>query len=83
MAKSFFTMGQAAGYEMTTQEGMNAFMQAYNTGLLARRTLPEPSMPRFSFFDPPSGLDPAKKKAEKKKGKQAEEARKRNRKRRK
>ena len=30
MAKSFFTMGQAAGFDMTTQEGMNAFMLAFN-----------------------------------------------------
>ena len=79
MAKSFFAMGQAAGYDMTTQAGMNAFMLAYNTGLVVRRSLPEPSLPRYSFFDPPSGLDPAKKK----KHKQAEQAQKRNRKRRK
>ncbi len=104
MAKSFFTIGQAAGFDMTTQAGLNAFMLAYNSSLLARRTQtpartearpqPEPLMPKFSFFDPPSGLDPAnfdaprgldsaKEKAEKKKRKQAEAARKRNRKRRK
>ncbi len=83
MAKSFFTMGRAAGYDMTTQEGMNAFMLAYNARLLGRRTPPGSSMPMSSFFGPPSRLDPAKKKAEKKRRKRAEEALKRNRKRRK
>jgi hypothetical protein len=81
MAKSFFTMGQAAGYDMTSEDGMYAFMQAFNTGVLGRQTLPVPSLPSFSFFDPPSGLNPPKKKAEKKKRKLAEQARKRNRKR--
>jgi len=80
MAKSFFMMGRAAGYDMTTKEGMNAFMAAYNAGLSARRTLPQPRMPMPSFFGPTRRLDPAQKKAEKKKRKQAEQARKRNRK---
>jgi hypothetical protein len=35
MAKSFFTMGQAAGFDMTSQEGMNAFMLDCNARLLA------------------------------------------------
>jgi hypothetical protein len=30
MAKSFFTMGEAAGFDMTTQEGLDAFMLVYN-----------------------------------------------------
>ncbi len=96
MAKSIFAMGQAAGFDMTSQEGMNAFMLAYNANLLGGRTPPGPSMPRSSLFDPPgpsmprsslfdppSRPDPAKSKAEKKRRKRAEEARKRNRKRRK
>jgi len=83
MAKSFFTMGQAAGYDMTTQEGLNAFMLAYNASLLSRRATPSLPMPMSSVFDPPSRLDPAKRKAEKKRRKRIEEARKRNRKRRK
>lgn len=33
MAKSFFTQGQQAGFDMTTQEGMNEFMIAYNLSL--------------------------------------------------
>jgi hypothetical protein len=36
MAKSFVTMGQQAGFDMTTQEGIAAFMQAYNSGVLGR-----------------------------------------------
>jgi hypothetical protein len=79
MAKSLFTMGRDTGYDMTTQAGINAFMQAYNSGLAARGTLPKPSGPTFSFVDPPSRVDPAKSKAEKKKRKQAERSRKRNR----
>jgi hypothetical protein len=37
MAKSFFMMGTEAGYDMTTQEGLDAFMLAYNSSLLAER----------------------------------------------
>jgi hypothetical protein len=33
MAKSFFMAGQAAGFDMTTQEGMNEFMAVYNARL--------------------------------------------------
>jgi hypothetical protein len=82
MAKSFFTMGQAAGFDMTTREGLDAFMVAYNMGRLTRQSSPRPSIPA-SFFGSFRRLDPAEKKAEKKRRKRAEEARKRNRKRRK
>jgi len=33
MAKSFVTAGQEAGFDMTNQEGLNAFMLAYNQNL--------------------------------------------------
>jgi hypothetical protein len=33
MAKSFMTMGQAAGFDMTSESGLNAFMQHYNANL--------------------------------------------------
>lgn len=33
MAKSFFMMGQEAGFDMGTQEGMNAFLRVYNASL--------------------------------------------------
>jgi len=82
MAKSFFTMGRAAGFDMTTQAGMNAFMMAFNSRQLARQLPAIPSMPPSSLFGPARRLDPAARKAEKKNRKRAEEARKRNRKRR-
>ena len=81
MAKSFFAMGQAAGFDMNTRDGLDAFMGAFNTGLLGRRLLPVPSGLGMAFLDAPSRLNPVKWKAEKKKRKQAEQARKKNRKR--
>jgi hypothetical protein len=33
MAKSFFMLGTQAGFDMTTEEGAQAFLQAYNAGL--------------------------------------------------
>ncbi len=35
MAKSFMTMGQSAGFDMTDQEDMNRFMQVYNENILS------------------------------------------------
>ena len=80
MAKSFFTMGQAAGFDMTTQEGLDSFMVAYNAGQLSEQSPPRPSIPTSSFFGPSRHLDSAARKAEKKRRKRAKEARKRNRK---
>ncbi len=37
MAKSMMMMGQAAGFDMTTQEGLNEFLLAYNSQLRANR----------------------------------------------
>jgi hypothetical protein len=34
MAKSFFMQGQAMGFDMTTQEGTEAFMAAYNAAIM-------------------------------------------------
>ena len=36
MAKSFVMGGQAAGYDMTTQEGMTAYQLAYNAAMMER-----------------------------------------------
>jgi hypothetical protein len=36
MAKSFFMMGEQAGFDMTSQEGNDQFMTAYNAALLGR-----------------------------------------------
>ena len=82
MGKSFFMMGRAAGFDMTTREGMEAFTHTYNAGLLARQT-PSPLPLILSSFDQSFRLDPAHRKAKKKKRKTTEQARKRNRKRRK
>lgn len=43
MAKSFFMAGQAAGYDMTTQAGLEAFQQEYNQKLQNPET--PPSLP--------------------------------------
>lgn len=83
MAKSFFTMGEAAGFDMTTREGLDAFMVAFNTRELARQSPSRPSMPTSSFPGPSGRLDRAASEAEKKRRKRAEKAQKRNRKRRK
>jgi hypothetical protein len=64
MGKSFFMMGQRAGFDMTTQEGLDQFMLVYNANLLARRMDPmvqEPSRPsqqRTSVHSPRPRLSP-------------------------
>jgi hypothetical protein len=45
MAKSFFMAGQASGFDMTTQEGLTAFMLAYNSQQLANRAVERPRTP--------------------------------------
>lgn len=53
MAKSFFMMGQQAGFDMTTREGLDAFMAVYNARILSEgplRTEPD-------AFGPPSAGD--------------------------
>jgi len=79
MAKSFFTMGQEMGFDMTTQEGMNAFMIAYNEAILSKEV--EPIRP-FG----PGGLSPGRQrapKAKKQARKLVQASRKRNRRKRK
>lgn len=34
MAKSFFTMGQASGFDMTSEEGMGEFVELYNASIV-------------------------------------------------
>jgi hypothetical protein len=87
MAKSFFMMGQEAGFDMTTQAGLDQFMLAYNSRLLGNPDLAMP--PAFEpDFDPeeddflplPSRPTP-KERAEKRKArKRQRQARKRHRK---
>ena len=82
MAKSFFMMGRVSGFDMTSEEGAAAFMQAYNAGVIARHAPLAPGVPVPHFFEPPRRRGPAEDKARKKR-KQAQAARKRNRQRRK
>lgn len=46
MAKSFSMMGQAAGFDMSTPEGMNQFMAVYNASRVAASELRRAEMPR-------------------------------------
>ncbi len=82
MAKSIVMQGMAAGFDMDTEQGMNAFMMAYNASLLAGAAPPRPAVRAPHFLDEPRRSGPDREKA-KKKRKQARAARKRNRKRRK
>jgi hypothetical protein len=81
MAKSFVMLGQEAGFDMTTQEGLEQFQLLYNSQLLANHVPPagldavEGDWPAL----PPSPLSP-KERAEKRKArKRQRQARKRNR----
>ncbi len=99
MAKSFFMMGQKAGFDMSTQEGLDQFMLHYNANiapqLAAEANEDEELFPTFPNFDLLSGSDnesdyrfysppsPAKKAKQKKRRKMAKASRKRNRQKRK
>ncbi|WP_437588996.1 hypothetical protein [Sorangium sp. So ce1000] len=63
MAKSFMMGGMAAGFDMTTEEGMGAFMRAYNTSLPAAARGPAPAPGRLR---PPTQAERNKKKAQRK-----------------
>jgi hypothetical protein len=57
MAKSFFMMGNEAGFDMTTQEGLNEFMLAYNAAVTEHRVnsnLREPAEPPLISTERPS-----------------------------
>jgi len=77
MAKGFVMMGQKAGFDMTTQEGNEQFMLAYNASLALRRIPPEPSSspPIFPGFS----MGPQGTKADRKRKKAQRQARKKNR----
>jgi hypothetical protein len=63
MAKSFVMGGMAAGFDMTTQEGTDAFMRAYNANLLAAGVRPAPAPGRLRL---PTQAEKNKKKAQRK-----------------
>jgi hypothetical protein len=50
MAKSFFMMGKARGFDMYTQEGLDEWMMTYNTELMAGtgQRVPSPFIPSIS-----------------------------------
>jgi hypothetical protein len=80
MAKSFFMRGMAAGFDMTTQEGMNEFMAAYNSSLAGGASEIEDVSPPPMIEDFPSPLSPKQRAEKRKKRKAQRQARKRNRK---
>lgn len=63
MAKSFVMTGMAAGFDMTTEEGMGAFTRAYNASLPAAALDPAPAPRRLR---PPTQAERNKKKAQRK-----------------
>jgi hypothetical protein len=60
MAKSFVMMGQKAGYDMTSEAGMQQFMVAYNRGMLAGQgglsDEPTPALGSLFTGQNPAGL---------------------------
>jgi hypothetical protein len=83
MAKSFFMKGMELGFDMTSQEGMDAFMLYYNTHLVG--TMPPPAMDFPGFLDDEGllplgpGLPRGKRQELRKKKKAQRQAKKRNR----
>ncbi|MHB1426405.1 MAG: hypothetical protein ACYC3I_24850 [Gemmataceae bacterium] len=84
MAKSFFMLGKQAGFDMTTQEGSDAFMAVYNSSLPRRLPSTPPEIhilpPPLTYEDFPSPLTPKQRAEKRKKRKTQRQARKRNRK---
>ncbi len=68
MAKSFFMMGQEAGFDMTTQEGSNRFIGFYNAALenMAAGAPGKPRKTRSATKRKPAGKKKKKKKKKKK-----------------
>jgi hypothetical protein len=82
MAKSFVMRGMQAGFDMTTQEGIDEFTAAYNSSLPGGGGGAFGDIPRESPFPelPPSPLSHQERAAKRKKRKSQRQARKRNRK---
>lgn len=79
MAKSMVTMGKAAGFDMSTREGLNAFMLAYNANLFVER--PEAAQTPPPHFDAADRRRHARQRAKLREEKMAEAGRKKSRKR--
>ncbi len=81
MAKSFFMRGIQAGFDMTTQKGIEEFTAAYNSGLAGGGAREIENIPPPIFYeDFPSPLSPKQRAERRKKRKVQRQARKRNRK---
>jgi hypothetical protein len=88
MAKSFFMRGTEAGYDMTSQAGLDEFMREYNARLLSGQAPPlplGPPEPDWGEEDdfvplPPSPLSHEERKKKRKERKRQRQARKRKRK---
>ncbi len=99
MAKSFFMMGQKAGFDMSTQEGLDEFMLHYNANIAPQLAAEAgereelfPTLPNFDLLSGSdneedkgfhSSLSAAKKAKQKKRRNMAKASRKRNRQKRK
>ncbi len=59
MAKSILMMGKARGFDMTSEEGMNEWIETYNAELATRPTPLMPLPPVLSEDVQPPELDPA------------------------
>jgi len=83
MAKGFFMQGVACGFDMATQEGLNAWMATYNAEVAAQREAgrePPPFGGGMPFLPLPASPRRAKKASTARKRKQAHEGREKNRK---
>jgi hypothetical protein len=66
MAKSFFMMGQSAGFDMTKQEDMDSFVRLYNAGLALEQEAPKEPSPGFRDAVRTQKTTSTRKKAERK-----------------
>ncbi|OWK34552.1 hypothetical protein [Fimbriiglobus ruber] len=80
MAKSFFMLGSKAGFDMTSQEGLDEFTAVYNASLQGGSPLGSlPPMANSPHFLPPARLTGEALKKKRKEKKRQREAKKRNR----
>jgi len=83
MAKALVMQGAARGFDMTTEEGLNAWMTTYNAEVVAQREAgraPSPLGGGMPFLPLSASHSPAKKASAARKRKLARESRKQNRK---
>jgi uncharacterized protein YjgD (DUF1641 family) len=77
LAKSFFMIGTQSGFDMTTEEGINEFMNAYNSTLAANTSEVEDASLSSRTWEFPSPLSPKQRAERRKKRKTQQQARKR------